>query len=313
MTLFTVALVLEFALLTPLTLALGLSACIGKYPDYDGNIDISDGSKVTVRFSSKKDMVVKFHARGAEADCVNCGVHIHSGTTCDDANNVGGHYWDADGGTVTDPWTPDNGAVYNTDSEGMGDAMYSLNSGYTLEENVDHAVVVHDQKGDRIGCGLLSKGRKAAELCMPTRTVLQACITKYPDYNGDLDILGKVRVRFQHENMRFRYKLKGAHPNCKECGTHIHSGTTCDDADLVGGHYWDNHNGITADPWNTANGAIYTTNSDGFSTSKFYFNAGFDAEENVGHAVVVHDEEGIRYGCGVLSAKKATGCFLISE
>jgi len=285
----------------------GLSACIGTYPGYEGNIDASDGNKVTVRFDDN-DMVFRYHAKGVEADCTNCGVHIHSGTTCDDASLVGGHYWNSVGDTVPDPWTSAYGAVYNTDSEGMANAMYTLNSGYDYEENVGHAVVVHAQDGTRIGCGILSDKRKAARSCKPEKTIFQACINKYPDYDGDLNISGKVQLSFYHEDLNFRYRLRGADTDCEECGIHIHSGTTCDDAALVGGHYWDDNGGTVADPWSTAGGSIYTTDSDGFGVGKFSLNAGYDAEENNGHAVVIHDKEGTRYGCGILSTEQATGC-----
>ena len=36
------------------------------------------------------------------------GIHIHAGYTCDDADGVGGHYWDESGNGPwgsTDPWT----------------------------------------------------------------------------------------------------------------------------------------------------------------------------------------------------------------
>jgi len=280
----------------------GLSACIDKYPGYEGDIDASDGNKVTVRFDDT-DMTFRFHAKGLEANCTDCGVHIHTGTTCDDADLVGGHYWDAD--SVPDPWVTAYGSVYNTDAEGMDDAMFIVNSGYDHEENLGHAVVVHAQDGTRVGCGILSEGRGAARSCEPEKTVLQACISKYPEYDGDLYISGKVKLRYEHEDLRFRYRLRGADTDCEECGIHIHSGTTCDDAALVGGHYWD----VTVtDPWTTTGGAIYKTNSDGFGLGKFSVNAGFDADENIGHAVVVHDKAGTRYGCGILTTEKATDC-----
>jgi len=278
-----------------------LSTCIDKYPGYEGDIDASDGSKVIVKFDGK-DMTFKFKAKGLEPNCVNCGVHIHTGTTCDDADLVGGHYWDAD--TVPDPWVTDFSSFYNTDGEGMDKSTFIVNSGYDLEENLGHAVVVHAQDGTRVGCGVLSKTRSGARSCKAEKTNLQACISKYPGYEGDLDISGKVRLRYVHEYLHFRYRLRGAETDCTYCGIHIHTGTTCDDDALVGGHYWD---ATVSDPWTTAGGAIYQTNSDGLGLGTFSLNAGFDAEENIGHAVVVHDKTGARYGCGVLSTE-ITNC-----
>jgi len=307
MSLFINTVVIAFALQAPVVMAKPktLSACLDTYPGYEGDIDLSDGSKVIIKFD-KKNMEFNFRGNGGQENCVDCGVHIHSGTTCDDADQVGGHYWDEN--KVSDPWTTDNGSVYKSNPEGMSNATFTINSGYGIGDNVDHAVVVHAQDGTRIACGVLSRFRNAAKSCKPKKTVLQTCITKYPAYEGNLDIRGKVRVAYTHENLMFRYKLKGADIDCKECGIHIHSGTTCNNATLVGGHYWDDHNGSMSDPWNLEGGSTYSTNLGGFTKNSFRFNAGFDAQENIGHAVVVHDKEGTRYGCGVLSTDKATGC-----
>jgi len=276
-----------------------LSACLETYPGYTGDIDLSDGSKVFIKFVNKK-ISFKFVGKGGERNCVDCGVHIHTGTTCSDADLVGGHYWDDLEGTKNDPWNSANGAVYKSNPEGMSKAKYVIKSGYNIVDNVGHAVVVHGKDGSRIGCGVLSKSRSAANNCSVKKTYLQACITKYPGYTGNLDIHGKAVVRFEHESMMFNGELDGVDVLCDKCGIHIHSGTTCDDADLVGGHYWDDNNNLIPDPWNADGPATYSSLSDGRAYPTFYLNAGYDAQENIGHAVVVHDNEGARYGCGVL-------------
>jgi hypothetical protein len=97
--------------------------------------------------------------------------------------------------------------------------------------------------------------------------------------------------------------LKGADTDYETGGLHIHKGTTCDDKDLVEGHYWDS--GKVEDPWTTEGGAIYTSKSDGKAKGKFTLDAGYDVAANDGHAVVVHDKAtGARYGCGILSSSK---------
>lgn len=96
--------------------------------------------------------------------------------------------------------------------------------------------------------------------------------------------------------------------NCEDCGIHIHTGTTCDDPALVGGHYFSDG---TDDPWTNAGGSIYESDPVGKSKGHFHINAGLDYFANNGHAVVVHDKDGNRYGCGVLSsAKKPKGSCL---
>lgn len=288
-----------------------LSSCIGRYPGYTGPYDVS-GSKVKLEFDGEA-MLFKPKVIGAEADCDNCGIHIHTGVTCDDAALVGGHYWDA--AKTEDLWTTAGGAIYNTTKAGNSYNKFNLTNGYGAEGNVNHAVVIHAQDGSRIGCGLLSHTKEAANACerpdpLP-KINLETCISKYPGYEGNITVSGKVRARYYTPfggRVTIRYNLVGADPDCTTCGLHIHTGTTCDDAALVGGHYWDAD--IVEDQWTTDGGAIYTTDSSGSGKGFFKINAGYNATANVGHAVVVHDKEtGARVGCGVLTASKKVSCF----
>jgi len=65
-----------------------------------------------------------------------------------------------------------------------------------------------------------------------------------------------------------------------------------------------------ADPWTPAGGVVYESDLNGESKSAFDINSGYGYSGNVGHALVVHDKNGNRYGCGVLlsSEKVAKGC-----
>ena len=96
------------------------------------------------------------------------GVHIHSGTSCDDQ---GGHYFreNPDRPNNGDPWFPDPtsiapaGTLYTTygNSEGTGHANFRFDSGYGAADNVGHVIVIHDtlteEGGDyaRVACGVL--------------------------------------------------------------------------------------------------------------------------------------------------------------
>ena len=57
-----------------------------------------------------------------------------------------------------------------------------------------------------------------------------------------------------------------------KAGLHIHTGVTCADASLVGGHYWDNVN-IVDDPWNAIKVEI---EADGTATGSDTLIVGFD-------------------------------------
>ena len=102
-------------------------------------------------------MTFKFDLKGVETNCVNCGIHIHTGTSCDTADVVGGHYWDS--GKTEDQWVTAYGAVYNSDASGKDKDAFDLTNGYDIDGNDGHAVVIHAQDGSRVGCGVLSKGK----------------------------------------------------------------------------------------------------------------------------------------------------------
>ena len=98
------------------------------YPGYIGDID-ARGSKVIVKFHDPDGMMeFNYQLNGVEADCTDCGIHIHTGTTCDDALLVGGHYWDAE--NVGYLWTTAGGAVYNSDANGKAKGAFDITNGY---------------------------------------------------------------------------------------------------------------------------------------------------------------------------------------
>merc|ERR1719476_1176108 len=70
--------------------------------------------------------------------------------TCDDADAVGGHYYDA-GSIEADPWSP---VGYVTKSGGIawGSGKAAIGQGQDI---AGRAIVVHDSTGGRVGCALL--------------------------------------------------------------------------------------------------------------------------------------------------------------
>ena len=127
------------------------------YMGYDG--DIHPKGSVTINFpqaeagaEAEGSIAVSYDLHGLEPDCVDCGIHIHTGTSCDDADGVGDHYYLVD----VDPWTTDVGTVYNSDSNGNARGTFTVSSGYnTFLDNLGHAVVIHSQDGTRVSCGTL--------------------------------------------------------------------------------------------------------------------------------------------------------------
>jgi len=277
-----------------------LTADIGVYPEYTGDITMSGNVEISF---DEYAMDFMFEGEGLEADCANCGIHIHLGTTCSDADLVYGHYW-APAGTP-DPWTGDV-TYYDSDADGNATGDFVVVNGYSMEGNVGHAVVVHASDGSRIGCGVLEsktkqgksgKVGKKAKSKKSKHSNLSADIGVYPEYTGDITMSGNVEISFDEYAMDFMFEGEGLEADCANCGIHIHLGTTCSDADLVYGHYWAPAG--TPDPW-TGDVTYYDSDADGNATGDFIVENGYTIEGNVGHAVVVHASDGSRIGCGVL-------------
>ena len=142
-----------------------LTATINNYPDLSEiYTDSGVEPRGTIEFIFHgKSFMARANLSGLEADCVDCGIHIHEGKSCDSYDAVGDHYWRHDDPhfeTHGDPWQIESGvrrAVYTSD--GVGNTLpghhFSLYSGYGFEMNEGHAVVVHARDGTRIGCGVL--------------------------------------------------------------------------------------------------------------------------------------------------------------
>lgn len=123
----------------------------------------------------------------------------------------------------------------------------------------------------------------------------------YPGYGGALTPSGSVKVDFFNDDaFKFRFIMSGLQPNCTKCGVHIHTGTTCTNASLVGGHYWNNLAYGPVDPWTPSNGSFYDSDDFGNAGSSFYLDSGYDVTNNDKHAVVFHAQNGTRISCGTL-------------
>lgn len=142
-----------------------LSACIGRYPGY--NLELGawvnpNGHVRTLYFQDGggrgTEMLFEFDVYENEDHCKDCRIHIARGMTCDDADQVGGHYWNSDV-LEDDPWTRRNGAYYNSNNNGKAIGAFEIDNGYSYEENLGHAVVIYAMDGStKIGCGVLEAG-----------------------------------------------------------------------------------------------------------------------------------------------------------
>merc|ERR1712199_19403 len=142
-------------------------------------------------------------------------------------------------------------------------------------------------------------------------------VCPYPGYTGDLNVEGRVDAYLAKSgNAYVTYTLKGLEDACKTtpegvanaCGIHIHEGKTCDDADAIGGHYYDTDS-IEADPWAALS---YEAKFGGFARGSVKAAIG-QGQDIAGRAIVVHDSTGARVACALLPSKLTvqqcdTGC-----
>lgn len=276
-----------------------LQASIGKYPGYEGALD--PHGIVTVRFNddstNSTSMLFKVNLEGLDSLCLGCGAHIHVGTTCDDADSVGGHYWNTEtlgDSADDDPWNFD---TYQTDYWGRSTSGFVIDPEIGIELNEGRAVVIHGQDGGRVGCGILEPAPESSV------GVLYSDIGLYPGVeliDGDPIPSGEVEVEFFGDRtLHLSHIMTGLEANCEGCGVHIHTGITCDDADFVYGHYWDLSEQVD-DPWVSSEGAVYNTDATGAGSGSFFLFSGYEFHKSIGHAVVFHGSDGGRIGCGVL-------------
>lgn len=172
------------------------------YPGYTGHLAVAG----TVRFGQDGNgtQVMFFNLSGTDPRCWSanvvrarngCGLHIHRGTTCSDAGQVGDHYYsDA---LSEDPW---EAITYTTvNGTAMGDNVH-VTTGATLINVTGRTMVIHDINGTRVACALL---QKEAFEDNPPFTVRS--FTRYPGYLGILRVGGMTGI---HPRPTFAPPLK---------------------------------------------------------------------------------------------------------
>lgn len=139
------------------TTATTLVATIQKYPDADVNGEAPQGS-VSMFFDDNGDVMINVDANYLSQSCSEantnkngCGIHVHSGKTCDEADLVEGHYYPKN--LADDPWS---NVRYSSDIAGLSTSRVTIKgNGYGAADTVGRVVVFHDPDGGRIACGIL--------------------------------------------------------------------------------------------------------------------------------------------------------------
>lgn len=220
----------------------------------------------------------------------SCGIHIHVGTSCDNATAIGLHFYDPSiYASDVEPWKY---VSYTADDAGNVMLMKNVEYGYGFDMSQGHAFVLHDHDGAKATCNLIPVS--------PDRDVTPLpALQPYPGYSGPLNIQGSVKLDFRGKGVKISYNLNGTEPTCttpgpapNSCGIHIHVGFTCDNA---GAHYF-NSSLYPVDPWSAATYMVSPM------PGSLIVSHGFDYEHSKGRTVVVHDYSGARVACAVIPA-----------
>jgi len=153
--------VLLVALLAAISYA--QTVTITSFHAYPGTASDSSYGGIAILTWSGQTLVIEYHFQTYDQTCEDgpldgvansCGIHIHSGTSCESAADVGGHYWEMSEFSQ-DPWSD---IVY-----GQEVGSSELNYGFTYDSSVGRAFVIHNSNGTRITCDLIPEGTSVVE------------------------------------------------------------------------------------------------------------------------------------------------------
>ena len=106
-------------------------------------------------------MTVGYHLQGLETEATG-GLHIHSGTSCQDTASQGGHYYSTEvyPDPTTEPWTA---TTYTTGANGQAHGSFRVLPGVSMASvaintkatGTNKVLVLHNSAGVRIACGVL--------------------------------------------------------------------------------------------------------------------------------------------------------------
>ena len=269
-------------------------ATLNTYPDYAGPLNVSGTITIT---ETDAGISILGTVAGLEAS-TSGGIHVHEGVSCAEVSEVGAHFYP---GLAVDPWLD---TMWASNANGAASvsfpmAHFAVGNGDDEQNVANRAVVVHDSSGARVACGVLAS---------TPGEVLQ--VAGYPGYAGAYaDMTGTLVVSnlAQGDGVSFVGTLANLEASTSG-GLHVHQGLTVDDADGVGGHYYD-PSYYAVDPWCSSGCAsVWTSDASGASNIAFQMmNFTVGAAQAVDlHAMVIHLSNGTRAGAGLISTTAAS-------
>jgi len=304
-------------------------------PQWTGLSDVATPNDVVCFVGSAQQLeadIDSVYGGGSGTQCSaanGCGVHVHAGTSCEDTDTQGGHWYNTE--TVSnDPWA--TVGYLSTNAEGYGQYASCVRTGYDLMSDPSllegHVFIVHGEDGARVSCGPIvpaspsSSPNNSMSIPIPNSAkFLTAKTVSFPaddDGNGGGEGSGVVKVMSDlsqsvEDGVCFMGWATGLTPNVVSflvdgsnsdqcnvkngCGVHIHEGPGCASKDEQGSHYYDRET-IAADP--EALISYYTTDSSGTAAYVGCVITGVGASDYQAKAFIVHSVAGDRLLCGLL-------------
>jgi len=220
------------------------------------------------------------------------GLHIHAGTSCDDANDVAGgytgvkgHYYNVDELGTNDPWST-SWATKAAGTSSVAEGAFNVDTQLDIEDLANKVVIIHDsQSNSKAWCAELGNFKPAKTATASDWTVFTGYAGPQPQPTGSVSVTansaGDATIAFNLDNME-----TGAD---SRQGLHIHAGTSCDDAnDAAGGytgvkgHYYNVDELGTNDPWSTSWDISPATGS-------FIVDTGLDFSDLADKVFIIHD------------------------
>jgi len=286
------------------------------YPGYAGNLKVAgtmtitetEGTNTTAKQSLQWKLTGLDNActAGAGDNVTNgCGIHVHTGTGCASAAGVGGHYYSA--ALDADPWKP---IVYEADANGRSYEHVGVEviTGLSNDDIQGRVMVVHElDSGRRIACGVIGDQTGTG----PTLAVRS--FSTYPGYSGSFSsVVGTMKIvgtsgTATTAKQCLTWDLAGLDTACTKgagddvangCGIHVHTGTSCESASDVGGHYFST--ALAEDPWKPT---VYVSTAAGDSKQDSCVDVvtGLSTGDILGRVMVVHElDSGRRIACGAI-------------
>jgi len=275
------------------------AARIAQYPGHNGHPNL--GGLVVFEDNGVNSIKMRYSLSNFDAS-ESGGIHVHTvektnAASCAEAI-PGGHYFID---PANDPWLTSQKYTTDTSGNSLQAADTHIVDNFTVENISGKVVVMHNAAGVRVGCGVI----------IPYEDALLTTIEKYPDYAGSSDPSGLVLFTKDgpYGGLNSYGNVFGL--NNGDCansnGIHIHTGNTCATSAGPAGHLFDSDKD---DFWI---GNSYCVDSTGASPVDFSIQPSksllFEPTGDLAiasRAVVMHDINGARIGCGVTTV--ISGC-----